>query len=101
MGHPGVALRDLEASRDALSRGRYQPQPTERRLSCSHRVTFLTGANRDFPNWRRQSHLGKDRVQQLPAAATSAALGVLFNRSKYRTIAMAMTTILKFRREFQ
>src|SRR5260370_32124925 len=54
MGHPGVALRDLEASRDALSRGRYQPQPTERRLSCSHRVTFLTGANRDFPNWRRQ-----------------------------------------------
>src|SRR5260370_41563648 len=53
MGHPGVALRDLEASRDALSRGRYQPQPTERRLSCSHRVTFLTGANRDFPNWRR------------------------------------------------
>jgi len=55
LGHPGVALRDLEASRDALSRGRYQPQPTERRLSCSHRVTFLTGANRDFPNWRRQS----------------------------------------------
>src|SRR6266404_6403309 len=55
MGHPGVALRDLEASRDALSRGRYQPQPTERRLSCSHRVTFVTGANRDFPNWRRQS----------------------------------------------
>src|SRR5258708_36308163 len=55
MGHPGVALRDLEASRDALSRGRYQPQPTERRLSCSHRVTFLTGANRDFPKWRRQS----------------------------------------------
>src|SRR6266403_4267422 len=54
MGHPGVALRDLETSRDALSRGRYQPQPTERRLSCSHRVTFLTGANRDFPNWRRQ-----------------------------------------------
>src|SRR5260370_31054878 len=55
MGHPGVALRDLEASRDALSRGRYQPQPTERRLSCSHRVTFLTGANRDFPNWRRHT----------------------------------------------
>ncbi len=57
MGHPGVALRDLEASRDALSRSRYQPQPTERRLSCSHRVTFLTGANRDFTNWRRQSIL--------------------------------------------
>ena len=56
MGHPGVALRDLEASRDALSRGRYQPQPTERRLSCSHRVTFLTGANRDFPNWRRHAN---------------------------------------------
>ena len=35
-GRPGVALRDLEASRDALSRSRYQPQPTERRLSCSH-----------------------------------------------------------------
>src|SRR5258706_14374144 len=54
MGHPGVAVRDLEASGDALSRNRYQPEPTERRLSCSHRVTFLTGANRDFPNWRRQ-----------------------------------------------
>src|SRR5258706_12593920 len=34
-GHPGGALRDLEASRAALSRSRYQPQPTERRLSCS------------------------------------------------------------------
>src|SRR5882724_4339013 len=37
MGHPGVALRDLEASHDALSRSRYQPQPTERRLSRSQR----------------------------------------------------------------
>src|SRR6266446_9220229 len=61
MGHPGVALRDLEASRDALSRGRYQPQPTERRLSCSHRVTFLTGANRDFSNWRRQNTASDER----------------------------------------
>ena len=35
-GHPGVALRDLEASRAALSRSKYyQPQPKERRLSCS------------------------------------------------------------------
>src|SRR6266705_3235905 len=49
MGHPGVALRDLEASRDALSRSRYQPQPTERRLSCSHRVTSLIGGDRYFP----------------------------------------------------
>jgi Winged helix-turn helix len=32
-GHPGVALRDLEASRDALKG--IQPQLTERRLSCS------------------------------------------------------------------
>src|SRR5260370_40292646 len=31
--HPGVALRDLEASRAALSRSRYQPLTTERRLS--------------------------------------------------------------------
>src|SRR5260221_11652355 len=62
MGHPGVALRDLEASRDALSRGRYQPQPTERRLSCSHRVTFLTGANRGFPNWGRQQDQIGERV---------------------------------------
>jgi hypothetical protein len=34
-GDPAVALRDLEASRAALSRSRYQPQPKERRLSCS------------------------------------------------------------------
>src|SRR5258708_37936657 len=64
MGHPGVTLRDLEASRDALSRNRYQPQPTERRLSCSHRVTFLTGANRDFPNWRRHP-TGPERIDAL------------------------------------
>jgi hypothetical protein len=40
---PGVALRDLEASRDALLRSRYQPQPTERRLSCF--------PPRDISNW--------------------------------------------------
>jgi hypothetical protein len=46
--HPAsadVALRDLEASRDALSRNRYQPQPTERRLSCSRPS--------DISNWRK------------------------------------------------
>src|SRR6266403_1251428 len=81
MGHPGVALRDLEASRDALSRGRYQPQPTERRLSCSHRVTFLTGANRDFPNWRRHEmsppQLSRLRIQP----HLRATAGQHFNQS--------------------
>src|SRR6266566_6054629 len=73
MGHPGVALRDLEASRDALSRNRYQPQPTERRLSCSHRVTFLTGANRDFPNWRRQKMSVAEVKANVPAPPPKSA----------------------------
>src|SRR5258708_5074040 len=44
-GHPGVALRNVEASRAALSRSRYQPQPKERRLSCSRPS--------DISNWRK------------------------------------------------
>src|SRR6266436_10139008 len=71
MGHPGVALRDLEASRDALSRSRYQPQPTERRLSCSHRVTFLTGANRDFPKRRQQLEPALRDFYEAPGALAS------------------------------
>src|SRR5258705_2820157 len=47
MGNPGVALRDLEASRDALPQKGGYPAP--------NRVTFLTGANRDFHNWRRHN----------------------------------------------
>jgi hypothetical protein len=43
--HPGVALRNPRASRAALSRSRYQPQPTERRLSCSRPS--------DISNWRK------------------------------------------------
>jgi hypothetical protein len=60
-GHPGVALRDLEASRAALSRSRYQPR-THRKdgYATPDRVTFLTGANRDFPKRRR--HLNNQPI---------------------------------------
>ena len=52
-GHPGVALRDLEASRAALSRSWYQPNPQKGGYPAPDRVTFLTGPNRDFPKRRR------------------------------------------------
>src|SRR5260370_33884037 len=94
MGHPGVVLRDLEASRDVLSRGRYHPQLTERRLSCSHRVTFLTGANRDFPNWRRQSCSGA-RGSVLPTnrqRLTAVSLGPRIRRVGLDTVLRFQTT---------
>src|ERR1700737_4529402 len=49
-------LRDLEDSRKALSKSRYQT-PTHRKAAIlfPDRVTFLTGAHRDFSNWRRQA----------------------------------------------
>jgi hypothetical protein len=53
-GHPGVALRDLRASRDALSiPKRSIPSKGKDGYATPNRVTFLTGANRDFSNWRR------------------------------------------------
>jgi hypothetical protein len=51
--HPSGALRCEWLHAPLSSPGKFNPQPTERRLSCSNRVTFLTGADRDFPNWRR------------------------------------------------
>jgi hypothetical protein len=50
------ALRDLEASRAALSRSWYQPNPQKGGYPAPDRVTFLTGPNRDFPK-RRQHEL--------------------------------------------
>jgi len=58
MGHPGVALRDLEASRDALSReADINPNPQKGGYPAPNRVPSLTGAYRDFPKWRRQGYL--------------------------------------------
>ena len=56
--HPGVALRDLEASRDALSIQRNSTPAKERTAKLpGNRVTFLNGPNRDFPKRRRQCPL--------------------------------------------
>ncbi len=53
-GHPGGALRNAKASRAALlTRKNSTPNPQKGGYSAPDRVTFLTGANRDFPKRRR------------------------------------------------
>jgi hypothetical protein len=70
MGHPGVALRDLEASRDALN-----PNPQKGGYPAPNRVTFLTGANRDFPNWRRQLEPALRDFYEAPGAPSQIPFG--------------------------
>jgi hypothetical protein len=43
------------AETDACLRPDINPNPQKGGYPAPDRVTFLTGANRDFPNWRRQA----------------------------------------------
>src|SRR5258705_12885419 len=85
MGHPGVALRDLEASRDALSRGRYQPQPTERRLMRrgSHAAIVENKRLGEILAWIKEQQDHQPRFNRVPDGPrrSSQKPGILKNRA--------------------
>jgi hypothetical protein len=75
-GHPDVALRDLEASRAALSRSQIStPNPQKGGYPAPNRVTFLNCPNRDFPKLRRQES-GTDEIhsEAFPACGPPSLL---------------------------
>ena len=62
MGHPGRRVaRSGSFTRRPLEKQVINPNPQKAAILLPHRVTFLTGANRDFPKWRRHGRFRENK----------------------------------------
>jgi hypothetical protein len=68
------------------------PNPQKGGYPAPDRVTFLTGPNRDFPNWRRQAG-GCDRPELLVYFVMSASSAILNALPRHDVIARRAGTL--------